>query len=62
MRYITFEDSVIRDLVDSKLEWQEPVITEKKIFLNELPTPNVSLRYTLGIGFSFAIFKGITVQ
>jgi len=29
---------------------------------NELPTPNVSLRYTLGIGFSFAICKGITVQ
>ena len=28
----------------------------------ELPTPNVSLRYTLGIGFSFAICKGITVQ
>ena len=34
----------------------------KRKILNELPTPNVSLRYTLGIGFSFAIFKGITVQ
>ena len=31
-------------------------------YINELPTPNVSLRYTLGIGFSFAICKGITVQ
>ena len=52
MRYITFEDSVIRDLVNLKLEWQEPVITEKKIFLN-VKSGKINLPYVY-VGYPWA--------
>ena len=48
-KYITFEKSIVDDI---ELTWQEPVITEKKIFEN-VKKSKISLPYTY-VGYPWA--------